>query len=62
MSNCCMRMPAKFYVDNFVRCLAIANIREGALNAPSGEAGVKGPDYSQRTPHASECSTYPFSV
>ena len=29
MSNCCMRGPAKFRVDNAVRFLAIANIRKG---------------------------------
>ena len=34
MSNCCMRRSAKFHIDSAVGFWAIANIREGALNAP----------------------------
>ena len=42
MSNCCMRRPAKFYVDSAVRFWAIANIREGGgVKRPPGQARVK---------------------
>ena len=41
MSNCCIRRSAKFHVDSAVGFLAIANIREGALNAPHSQARVK---------------------
>ena len=36
MSNCCIRRPAKFHIDNALRFWAIANIREGG-------GGVKRP-------------------